>query len=76
MTADPQEGGKARGPGTPIRIRRLGTQRPEDEVLDELTPRKRLEVLHELSTRMWELTGRPVPTYDRSETPVRVVRRT
>lgn len=59
----------------PVRVRRLGSEGPESERLDELTPRARLELVHELSLRMWELTGRPEPTYGREEMQVRVVRR-
>lgn len=61
--------------GIPFRIRSLGSERPREEVLDDLTPGERLELLHELSRRMWELSGRAEPEYDRSEMPVRVLRR-
>lgn len=69
-----EEGGKRRKLGS-ADVRALGDERPGDEVLDDLTPEERLELVAELSARMWELTGRPLPDYSRSEMPVRVVRR-
>lgn len=61
--------------GRPVRVIPLGTESPEDEVLGDLSPGRRLELVDELSARMWELTGRPAPSYTRSKMPVRVVRR-
>lgn len=36
------------------------------------TPAERLELLAELSRRMWALTGRPRPSYDRGAMPVKL----
>ncbi len=40
-----------------------------------LPPAELVALVWELSARMWELTGRPQPTYTRGSIPVRVVRR-
>jgi hypothetical protein len=58
----------------PVRIRRL--QEPDDDDLSgSLDAAERVALVWALSRRMWELTGRPVPRYDRAAMPVRVVRR-
>jgi hypothetical protein len=58
----------------PVRIRRL--QEPDDDDLSgSLDAAQRVALVWELSRRMWELTGRPVPQYDRATTPVRITRR-
>jgi hypothetical protein len=36
------------------------------------TPEQRLELLRELSERMWALTGRPLPRYTRATMPVKL----
>jgi hypothetical protein len=36
------------------------------------TAEERLELLKELSRRMWELSGRPLPSYTRSTMPFRL----
>lgn len=56
-------------------VYRLGDE-PGDDLSGMTTPEQRLEMVAVLSKRMWELTGRPVPSYARSEMPVRVIRRT
>ena len=57
----------------PVRVYRLGEE-PSDDLSGSTTPEQRLEMVAELSERMWELSGRPVPSYTRSEMPVRVIR--
>jgi hypothetical protein len=57
----------------PVRIYRLGEE-PGDDLSESTTPEERLEILAALSKRMWELSGRPLPTYDRAHMPVRIVR--
>lgn len=57
-----------------IRVFRLGEE-PGDDLSSTTTAEDRLEMVFELSRRMWELTGRPLPTYDRRNIPVRIVRR-
>lgn len=58
----------------PVRIGRI-----EDDPVDDLsgitTPEQRIQMVWDLSARMWELTGRPYPSYQRGEMPGRVVRR-
>ncbi|MGH7579666.1 MAG: hypothetical protein ACREM9_05800 [Gemmatimonadales bacterium] len=57
----------------PARVYRLG-QEPGDDLSACSTPEQRLEMVSKLSRRMWELTGRPVPSYPRSAMPGRVYR--
>ncbi len=57
----------------PIRVYRLGDE-PGDDLSAVSTPEERLAMVAELSRRMWELTGRAVPSYPRSAMPGRVLR--
>jgi hypothetical protein len=57
----------------PIRVYRLGTE-PGDDLTNITTAEQRLEMVATLTRRMWELTGRPVPSYRRTEMPGRVIR--
>lgn len=57
----------------PARVFRLGEE-PGDDLSGVTTAEERLEMLAELSRRMWELTGRPTPSYTRATIPVRVTR--
>jgi hypothetical protein len=56
-----------------VRIYRLGEE-PGDDLSTVTTPEQRLDILAELSRRMWELTGAKTAASPRSETPVRVIR--
>lgn len=62
-------------PGSPGAggVYRLGEE-PPDDLRASTTARERLRILRELTERAWDLTGRPWPTYDRREIPVRVMR--
>ena len=55
------------------RVYRLGEE-PGDNLSAHTTPEQRLAMVTELTRRMWELTGRPVPSYQRAAMPGRVVR--
>ena len=57
----------------PLRVYRLGEE-PGDDLSATTTLAERLEMMWTLRDRMWELTGRPLPTYRRSEIPIVVVR--
>jgi hypothetical protein len=57
----------------PAAVYRLGKE-PGDDLSAQTTPEQRVEMVWLLSTRMWELTGHPVPTYTRATMPVRVIR--
>lgn len=57
------------------RVFQLGAE-PGDDLSSNTTVDQRLEMVDVLSRRMWELSGRPVPVYSRSEMPVVRVRRT
>ena len=61
------------GGRVPFRVLRLGTE-PHEDLLGSTTVGERLDILRELTERAWRLTGRPVPTYARTEIPVRVTR--
>lgn len=56
-----------------VRVYRLGEE-PRDDLSADTTAEERLAILSELSERAWALTGRPVPTYERSDIPIRVTR--
>lgn len=74
--ADRERAKRPPGPRVKVaQVRSLEDQDPRDEVLPDLSPAARVELVAELSARMWELTGRPLPDYSRSEMPVRVVPR-
>ena len=60
-------------PVAPARILRLD-ERVEDDLSDSTTVEERIVMVEALSQRMWELTGRPVPSYSRAEMPTKVVR--
>ena len=47
---------------------------PADDLSATTTAAERLEMVVILSRRMWELTGRPIPVYSRSEMPVQLIR--
>ena len=57
----------------PVRVYRLGEE-PGDDLSASTTPEERLAMVWELTMRAWALSGRPIPSYERSEMPV-VVRR-
>lgn len=59
--------------GEPVRVYRLGEE-PGDDLSMITTPVERLAMVEELSVRMWELTGQPMPSYSRATIPVRVIR--
>lgn len=61
-----------RGPRT-VRVFRLG-QEPADDLSSLTTAEQRLAMVALLTHRMWELTGRPVPSYQRASMPGRVLR--
>jgi hypothetical protein len=57
----------------PVRVYRLGHE-PGDDLSATTTPEQRLAMVAVLSKRTWELSGRPVPSYPRSQMPGRVLR--
>jgi len=56
-----------------VRILRQGEE-PGDDLSASTTPEERIELVWELSRRMWDLTGRPVPRPTRDQLPVRLIR--
>ncbi|OGU01798.1 MAG: hypothetical protein A2085_08005 [Gemmatimonadetes bacterium GWC2_71_10] len=58
----------------PVRVFTLG-QEPPDDLSASTTVEERLSMVWELTRRMWEFTGRPLPAYSRRSMPVRVARR-
>src|SRR6478752_4463534 len=56
----------------PIRVYKLGEEPPED-LSATTTAEERLAMMWPLTLRVWAFTGRPLPDYPRSETPIRVV---
>ena len=71
MTSDPARGREQ----WPVRVYRLGSE-PSDDLSATTTPEQRFEMVATLSKRLWELTGQPVPSYPRSQIPIRVIHRT
>ncbi|MGH7626853.1 MAG: hypothetical protein ACREOJ_16250 [Gemmatimonadaceae bacterium] len=57
----------------PVRIYRLGRD-PGNDLSATSTAGERLGMLVVLSERMWVLSGWPLPSYPRSQLPVRVIR--
>jgi hypothetical protein len=57
-----------------VRVYRLGEEPPETW-LKSTTPAARLEMVRELSARMFEIAGQPAPSYTRQSMLIRVLRR-
>ena len=53
----------------PVAVFRLG-QEPGDDLSKSSTAEERLQMVSTLTLEAWSLTGRPVPDYARSQTPV------
>ena len=62
---------KERVPNKHVRTFRLGEE-PRDDLTGVMTAEERLLLLRALSERAWVLSGRPFPSYSRSQIPVRV----
>jgi hypothetical protein len=57
----------------PVRVYRLG-QEPGDDLSGSTTAEQRLQMVWELTGRLWELSGKPSPSYSRASMPGQVVR--
>lgn len=57
----------------PVRRYRLGAE--PDDVHETTTPAQRIAMMWDLAREGWLLSGRSLPTYDRSSTPTRLYRR-
>jgi hypothetical protein len=58
----------------PVRKYRLGSE-PSDDLSDQTTAAQRLEMMWPLALEAWSLTGKPLPDYERRETPILRLRR-
>ena len=58
----------------PIRKHRLGEE-PSDDLRDSTTAEDRLQMMWQLAVDACSLTDRPIPNCNRSEAPVRKLRR-
>lgn len=67
------DSGMAERPPT-VRIRPL-TDPADAGLAGDTTPDERLALVEVLTREAWALMGLPVPTYERGDTPIRVVRR-
>lgn len=56
----------------PVRVFRLGEEPPDD--YSGFTVEQRLAIAWQMTCDAWASAGRPMPTYTRSEMPVRVIR--
>ena len=70
-TPRPPDG--ARRSRGPIRVFRLGEE-PGDDLSAVTTPEERIELVWELTRRMWEVRGETVRPLPREQLPVRVIR--
>lgn len=57
----------------PVSIHRLGEE-PGDDLSATTTAEDRLAMVWPLTLEAWRLTGRELPSYERAEMPVRVIR--
>lgn len=73
MASIPDPRAPAHRANWPVKIYRLGEE-PGDDLSTSTTPEERIELVWELSRRMWMLTGRPWPHTARRDLPVRVIR--
>jgi hypothetical protein len=53
----------------PVRAYDLGNE-PPDDLSATTTPEERLAMMWPLALEAWELTGRPLPEYERRQTPL------
>lgn len=58
----------------PVHIYRLGDE-PPDDLSATTTPSQRLDMVAELSARVFEIAGLPAPSYARKDIPIHVIRR-
>lgn len=58
----------------PVRILAHGEE-TGDDLSASTTPEERIEMVWDLSRRMWLLTGRPLPHTARKDLPVRIIHR-
>jgi hypothetical protein len=56
----------------PVRVFSLGDA-PGPDLSSDTTPEERLAMVWELTLEAWSLLGSPIPEWNRSEGPVRVV---
>ena len=54
----------------PVRKLRLGDE-PGDDLSATTTAEERLAMMWPLAVQAWSLTGRPIPTYEREDAPIR-----
>lgn len=72
--AEPERRSRAAGRRDwPVSIHRLGEE-PGDDLSATTTPEERLAMVWPLTLEAWRLTGRELPSYERSAMPVRVIR--
>ena len=55
----------------PMRLVAIGAE-PRDDLDRSTTPEERLGMVWSLTVEAWALSGRPMPTYPRTATPVRL----
>lgn len=57
----------------PVRRYSLGSE-PDDDLSEQTTREERLGMMWELARQAWLLSGRPLPEYERSAMPGRIIR--
>ena len=74
MSSEDDKAARARARSSwPVRRFKLGEE-PEDDLSETTTPEERLAMMWPLAVQAWTLSGRSLPTYDRSSIPIRVYR--
>ena len=76
MALDPREAEEARRAARvrwPISRFRLGEE-PSDDLSEVTTPAERIAMMWPLAESSWKLAGRPLPTYERRNMPLRLFR--
>ncbi len=57
----------------PVRKFKLGEE-PSDDLSETTTAAERLAMMWPLAVQAWALAGKPLPTYERSNIPIRIYR--
>jgi hypothetical protein len=71
VESDDERGRRTARAAWPVAKFRLGEE-PPDNLSDSTTAAERIAMMWPLAKEAWALVGRPLPTYDRASTPVRV----
>jgi MOSC domain-containing protein YiiM len=71
---EPEKGRKAARRSWPARVIRPGDVSDDDDLSLSTTPEERVAMMWFLAEQAWAFARRPLPAYDRSAMPARVIR--